>query len=64
MIDVIQPDPFSVSQAHNEIYIPAANTYCENVLCVHSVKRDYAITVDFTKLWPRQLRDWLGIWEQ
>jgi hypothetical protein len=21
------------------------------------------LTVDFTKLWPRQLRDWLGIWE-
>jgi hypothetical protein len=21
------------------------------------------ITVDFTKLWPRQLRGWLGIWE-
>jgi hypothetical protein len=21
------------------------------------------ITVDFTKLWPRQLQGWLGIWE-
>jgi hypothetical protein len=21
------------------------------------------ITVDFTKRWPRQLRDWFGIWE-
>ena len=21
------------------------------------------LTVDFTKLWPRQLRGWLGIWE-
>ena len=21
------------------------------------------VTVDFTKLWPRQLRGWSGIWE-
>jgi hypothetical protein len=24
---------------------------------------DMVFTVDFTKLWPRQLRGWLGIWE-
>jgi hypothetical protein len=29
-----------------------------NVVVVSSV-----ITVDFTKLWPRQLRGWLGIWD-
>ena len=23
----------------------------------------HGLTVDFTKLWPRQLRGWLGIWE-
>ena len=34
------------------------------IAILKTVKRKInTFTVDFTKLWPRQLRGWLGIWE-
>jgi hypothetical protein len=34
------------------------------VWCYRQSKNNVeCITVDFTKLWPPQLRGWLGIWE-
>jgi hypothetical protein len=42
-----------------EVQITAPNSKCS--YSTFQVYRQF--TVDFTKLWPRQLRGWFGIWE-